>query len=159
MKKIMLAVMAFSVFSCSSPRPVVQNYGTTYQGPPALSTVQSVYSDADVKVCDQTFVDMEKEKQATLSCLNDSVKKLTDKTSIADEVITAAYYSCNREISSLSKVSYTATHCNMAKESGKSLYYIDTSLPYNDEKYEGGVRRAFYPKLVNDVLTRKKNIK
>ncbi|EPV0628777.1 hypothetical protein ACV1FS_004060 [Citrobacter koseri] len=159
MKNITLIAICFTVFGCSNSRPIVQNNEATYQGQPALSTVQSVYSDEDEKICSKASVEMESEKKRAFSCLDDLVRKLTDKTSIADEVITAAYYSCSNEISSLSKAAYKTTHCNMAKETSKSLLYFDSRLPYDDAKYEGKVKQALYPKLVNDVLTRKQLIK
>ncbi|MEG2664574.1 MAG: hypothetical protein RSE33_17535 [Hafnia sp.] len=160
MEKKAILLLALFLFGCTESRqynytPVAQSE----QGPRALSTVQSVYSEEDAKLCAKASVDMENEKGKTFSCLNGVVKKLTDKTSVADEVITAAYFSCSNEISSLSKAAYKTTHCNMAKETSKSLLYFDSRLPYDDAKYEGKVKQALYPKLVNDVLTRKQLIK
>ncbi|KKF68282.1 hypothetical protein [Citrobacter amalonaticus] len=160
MEKKVILLLALFLFGCTENRqynytPVAQSE----QGPRAISTVQAVYSEEDAKLCAKASVDMENEKGKTFSCLNGVVKKLTDKTSVADEVITAAYFSCSNEISSLSKTAYRTTHCNMAKETSKSLLYFDNRLPYDDAKYEGRVKQALYPKLVNDVLTRKRLIK
>lgn len=159
MKKITLIALCLSVFGCSEARSEIQGYDTTYQGQAALSTTQSGYSDEDASTCSKASVSMENEKRKTFSCLDASVRKLTDKNSLADEVITASYYSCSNEIKSLSESSYTVTHCNMAQETNKPLSYFDSRLPYDDGKYEGKVKQALYPKLVNDVLTRKQNIK
>lgn len=160
MEKTAILLLGLFLFGCTESRQY--NYTPLAQSehePRALSTVQSVYSDEDAKICAKASVDMDNEKVKTFSCLNSVVKKLTDKTSVADEVITATYFSCSNEIASLSKAAYKTTHCNMAKETSKSLLYFDSRLPYDDAKFEDKVRQALYPKLVNDVLTRKQQIK
>lgn len=160
-KKLYVVLFFMNLLSgCVEDRPrQYQEIASNVQnGPRALSTFQTMYTDSDEKECKSVDGKFQLEKEITFSCLNKEVEKLTEKNSVTNEIITASYYVCSTEITSMAKATHDATRCSMARETGKSLMYFDNMSSYDEAKSISSLKNALYPKMVSDILKRKKQL-